>query len=58
MDTTSSAGSEKMDEFEAALGEDAFTKRLPPGLTFEEIIKNKTAPVRSPSSPPPPPPPN
>ncbi|KAK0741054.1 hypothetical protein B0T18DRAFT_449523 [Schizothecium vesticola] len=33
-----------MEAFEAALGEDAYTKRMPPGLTFEEIIKNKTAP--------------
>ncbi|KAK1836192.1 hypothetical protein QBC39DRAFT_410756 [Podospora conica] len=45
MDTPSTADSKsKMEAFEAALGEDAFTKRMPPGLTFEEIIKNKTAP--------------
>lgn len=58
-DPPSTAGSQTtMEAFEAALGEDAYAKRMPPGLTFEEIIKNKTAPVRHPPpshhNPPPP----
>lgn len=48
-DAPSTAGSQTtMEAFEAALGEDVYSKRMPLGLTFEEIIKNKTAPVRPP----------
>lgn len=55
-DPPSTAGSQTtMEAFEAALGEDAYSKRMPLGLTFEEIIKNKTAPVRLPPCHPSPP---
>lgn len=55
-DAPSTAGSQTtMEAFEAALGEDAYSKRMPLGLTFEEIIKNKTAPVRPPPCHPSPP---
>lgn len=58
-DAPSTAGSQTtMEAFEAALGEDAYSKRMPLGLTFEEIIKNKTAPVRPPPLPSQPSPPH